>query len=86
MSDGGFELAKMAVVEGARGLGIGRQLAEAAVSRARSAGAHRIFLESASVLEPAIALYESLGFQRISGELSPYTRCNVQMELSLVPA
>lgn len=83
MADGGFELAKMTVAESARGHGIGRQLVEAAVNRSRELGAHRVFLESNSVLKSAIALYEAMGFRYIEGVDSPYTRCNVQMELVL---
>lgn len=83
MDDGGFELAKMTVAESARGLGIGKLLMQAAIERARSLGAHRLFLESNSVLDAAIRLYESVGFHYIDGVESPYTRCNVQMELRL---
>ncbi len=85
MPDGGVELAKMTVAETARGLGIGKLLIQAAVERARQLGAHRVFLESNSVLEPAIAMYEANGFSYIEGVASPYARCNVQMELKLGP-
>ena len=81
MDDGGFELAKMSVAEKAQGQGLGALLGEAAIERARALDATRVFLESNSVLTPAISLYEKLGFQHISGEESPYARCNVQMEL-----
>lgn len=83
MPDGGYELAKMTVAERARGHGIGRQLVEAVVEQARQLGGHRVFLESNSILKTAIALYESMGFRYIEGVDSPYTRCNVQMELVL---
>jgi GNAT superfamily N-acetyltransferase len=83
MPDGGFELAKMTVADSARGLGIGKLLMQAAIERARSLGAYRVFLESNNVLETAIALYEASGFSYIEGVESPYTRCNVQMELRL---
>lgn len=77
---GCFELAKMAVTPAARGLGIGRRLAEAALRRASEQGATRVFLESNTKLTAAIALYEKLGFRRIEGEASPYQRCDIQME------
>lgn len=83
MGDGGYELAKMTVAESARGHGIGRRLIEAVVERARVLGGHRVFLESNSVLKTAIALYETMGFRYIEGVESPYTRCNLQMELVL---
>lgn len=83
MADGGYELAKMTVAEHARGHGIGRRLIEAVIERARQLGGHRVFLESNSVLKTAITLYEDMGFRYIEGVDSPYTRCNVQMELVL---
>ncbi len=83
MADGGFELAKMSVAESARGQGLGVLLGEAAIDRARALRATRVYLESNSVLKPALALYRKLGFTDISGADSPYNRCNVQMELRL---
>ena len=50
------------VDEGERGKGVGRALAEAALDRARARGALRIELDTDSDNEPAVALYESLGF------------------------
>lgn len=79
-----YELAKMTVTECARGRGIGRLLGEAAIAKARELGATRLYLESNTVLEPAIRLYQKLGFRKIVGHPSPYERCNIQMELELV--
>ena len=79
-----YELAKMTVTERARGRGIGRLLGEAAIAKARELGATRLYLESNTVLEPAIRLYQKLGFRKIVGHPSPYERCNIQMELELV--
>jgi GNAT superfamily N-acetyltransferase len=81
-----FEVAKMAVTEAAQGLGIGRRLLEATIEVARTLGAARLFLETNSVLTPAIRLYESVGFRHIPADrrkASPYARSNVQMELIL---
>ena len=83
MSDGGYELAKMAVAESARGRGIGYLLGMESIARAKILQANRIFLESNTVLKPAIELYRKLGFKEILGHESPYTRCNIQMELRL---
>src|ERR1700761_2896105 len=44
MDDGGYELAKMAVADRAKGLGIGRKLIDTCIVEARRAGAHRIYL------------------------------------------
>lgn len=84
MNSDTYELAKMAVTEEAQGKGIGWLLGQAAIQKARELGAKRIFLESNTILEPAIKLYQKLGFQRIVGQPSPYERCNIQMELKLV--
>ncbi|MBW4620180.1 MAG: bifunctional helix-turn-helix transcriptional regulator/GNAT family N-acetyltransferase [Cyanosarcina radialis HA8281-LM2] len=79
-----YELAKMAVKEQARGKGIGWLLGQTAIGKARELKAETIFLESNTVLEPAINLYTKLGFRKIVGQPSPYQRCNIQMELKLV--
>lgn len=79
-----YELAKMTVAEHARGSGVGWLLGQAAIAKARELGAKTIYLESNTVLEPAIKLYQKLGFRKIVGHVSPYERCNIQMELTLV--
>ncbi|MEL7314745.1 MAG: GNAT family N-acetyltransferase [Cyanobacteria bacterium J06559_3] len=84
MDDDTYELAKMTVKETARGRGIGQLLGEAAIAKARDLGAKRLYIESNTTLEPAIRLYQKLGFQKIVGQPSPYERCNIQMELKLV--
>jgi len=83
MNDGeyDFELAKMAVSPKAQGKNIGFILASAIIERARSLGASKIYLESNTILKPAINLYHKLGFQKIAGKPTPYSRCNIQMEL-----
>jgi DNA-binding MarR family transcriptional regulator len=78
-----YELAKMAVTPKAKGKHIGWLLGKAAVQKARELGAKRVYLESNTLLKPAISLYQKLGFQRIVGVPSPYKRCNIQMELVL---
>ena len=76
-----FELSKMAVTEGYQGLGIGRRLLRAAIQEfvARSGG--ELFLETNSILAPAIALYESVGFAHEGRPAGPstYARSNVYM-------
>lgn len=78
-----FELAKMAVAPTVQGRGIGRKLAYEILDEARRKGATRIYLESNTVLGPAIKLYRSLGFTEITDHQSPYQRCNIQMGLEL---
>ena len=73
----------MAVAPAAKGHGIGRRLGEAVIARARELGAARVYLESNTVLEPALRLYRSLDFQAVESQPTPYARCNVQMLLTL---
>ena len=81
MADGLFdyELAKMGVAPHMRGKGIGLQLGRAILEKARELGGKTIYLESNTVLEPAINLYKKLGFVKIDRTISPYDRCNIQM-------
>lgn len=81
----GYELAKMAVAPEARGRSIGLLLARAAIAKALSMRAKRVYLESNTRLAPAIRLYEKLGFKRIAGPPSAYQRVDIQMELPLPP-
>jgi putative acetyltransferase len=86
MAPGEFEVAKMAVTESSQGAGIGRRLLEKAVTEARAAGAHRLYLETNRKLAPAIRLYESLGFRHLPPERivpSAYARADVYMEFYL---
>ena len=85
MDDGpfDFELAKMAVDPMFRGRGIGRQLGAAIIDRARILGAKTIFLESNTILAPAISLYRKLGFVETERQPTPYARGNIHMVLKL---
>jgi DNA-binding MarR family transcriptional regulator/GNAT superfamily N-acetyltransferase len=83
MDDHTFELAKMAVAAEAKGKGIGYLLGKAAMTKAKEAGADKLYLESNTILKPAIELYHKLGFKKITGRPSPYERANIQMELGL---
>lgn len=82
-SDYDFELAKMAVSPKAQGKNIGFLLGDFAVKTAKNLDAKKIYLESNTILKPAINLYHKLGFQKIVGLPTPYKRCNIQMELNL---
>ena len=80
---GEFEVAKMAVAEGHRGMGIGRRVLEFTVGRAREMGAGSLYLETNSMLENAIHLYEAVGFAHVKRAASPYARSNVAMRMKL---
>ncbi|MEL7331656.1 MAG: bifunctional helix-turn-helix transcriptional regulator/GNAT family N-acetyltransferase [Cyanobacteria bacterium J06560_2] len=81
MDETTYELAKMAVSERERGLGIGELIGQAAINKAQALGAQKVFLESNTRLKPAISLYQKLGFRKVKRQPSPYERCNIQMEL-----
>jgi GNAT superfamily N-acetyltransferase len=78
-----FELAKMAVSPKVQGKGVGWLLGQAIIDQAISLEASKIYLESNTLLRPAINLYHKLGFQKVEGPVSPYERCNIQMELRI---
>jgi len=78
-----YELAKMAVSPKAQGKSIGWLLGEKAIETAKELGASCIYVESNTMLKPAINLYYKLGFNKIIGHATPYERCDIQMELTL---
>lgn len=78
-----YELAKMAVSPKAQGKGVGLLLAKEAIKWASEKGASKIYLESNTKLQPAIKLYEKLGFKEIKGISSSYNRVDIQMILVL---
>lgn len=78
-----YELAKMAVSPKAQGKKIGYLLGEATLDKARTLGGKIVYLETNSSLTPAINLYKKLGFSNTCGNESPYSRCDVQMEIEL---
>lgn len=78
-----FELAKMAVSPKAQGKNMGYLLGMACIERAKNLGATKIYLESNTLLRPAISLYNKLGFQKVAGYPTPYERANIQMLLKI---
>jgi [ribosomal protein S18]-alanine N-acetyltransferase len=62
---GEAEILTLAVKPAARGRGLGRALLEAAARQAASLGAASIFLEVGADNPVALALYASLGFDRV---------------------
>lgn len=83
MDDDTYELAKMAVSPSAQGKHVGWLLGQAVLEKAKAMGAKTVYLESNTMLKPAISLYHKLGFERVKGPASPYERCNIQMKRTL---
>ncbi|WP_207532988.1 bifunctional helix-turn-helix transcriptional regulator/GNAT family N-acetyltransferase [Desertivirga arenae] len=79
-----YELAKMAVSPAAQGKKIGWLLGQAVINAAKELGATKLYLESNTILKPAINLYHKLGFKKVVGRETPYARANIQMELNLL--
>lgn len=78
-----FEMAKMAVSPKAQGKNIGWLLGNAIVEATRELGGKKLYLESNTLLKPAINLYHKLGFKKVVSRATPYARANIQMELVL---
>lgn len=79
-----YEIAKLAVDPACRGQGIARLLVEHAMRYIRSTGVSRIILVSNSQLQPALRLYESLGFSYLPvPDVREYQTADIYMELLL---
>ena len=78
---GVYELTKMAVEPALRGGGVGRLLMRRALDVFRQLDGRELFLESSSLLAPALKLYESVGFVHHPAPRpgSHYVRADVYM-------
>ena len=77
---GCYELTKMAVTERRQGLGFGRALMFAAISKFEQLAGKKLYLETHSSLTTAIALYESAGFVHTAPpKASDYARADTYM-------
>lgn len=78
---GVYELSKMGVDEAFRGKGAGRLLLDAAIAEFQRRHGQTLFLESSSILKPALRMYEQAGFvlQPATRAGSHYARADVYM-------
>lgn len=80
-NDGSFELAKLAVTEGYKGLKIGNLLMEKSLEFASQRKAITVFLYTNRRLLPAINLYEKFGFKEVPVAQNKYIEADMKMEL-----
>jgi len=83
LGNGACELKRLYVRPAFRGQGIGRSLTNTIIAAAREIGYERMRLDTLSSMQEAIALYDSLGFQRIARYYENPNGCTVFMELKL---
>jgi len=77
------EMKRLYVRPGFRGQGLGRALASAVINAGREIGYEGMRLDTLSSMSEAIALYESLGFQRIPAYYDNPSGLAVFFELKL---
>lgn len=83
IDDGVCEMKRLYVRPVFRARALGRELASETIKAARETGYARMRLDTLSSMTPALALYESLGFQRIPAYYDNPSGCAVFMELKL---
>ena len=74
---------RLFVRPGFRGQGIGKLLGERIIQEARAMGYHMMRLDTLASMEPAIGLYEGLGFVRCAAYYETPLADTVFMELKL---
>jgi predicted GNAT family N-acyltransferase len=83
IDDSTFEIAKMAVTEKARGLGIGKKQMDTAIQKAKELKLDKLILYSHTKLTTALAMYFNYGFKCIPMSGFHNNRANIKMELNI---
>ncbi|WP_066812399.1 GNAT family N-acetyltransferase [Sphingomonas asaccharolytica] len=83
LDDETCEMKRLFLMPEARGLGLGRALAEAIIAAARDRGYRELRLDTLPSMTSAIALYEGLGFGRIEPYYAPTPPGTVFMAMTL---
>jgi len=78
-----FEFTKMSVDERFQRKGIAEALCYASFDKAKSFGAKSVILYTNNILQPAIHLYEKVGFKHVAGSNKEYKRADVKMVFDL---
>lgn len=75
------ELKKLFLLPQSRGFGLGKKLSQACLDFANQQGYKECYLDTLSNMQPAIALYEKLGFKHLSAPLTgtEHSACDVWM-------
>ncbi|PML19588.1 GNAT family N-acetyltransferase [Vibrio breoganii] len=75
------ELKKLFLLEGARGLGLGKALSNHCLEFAKEQGFTQCYLDTLSNMNSAVRLYEKLGFEHLSAPLEGtlHNMCDVWM-------
>lgn len=82
-SDGCCEMKRLFLAPNARGLGLGRTLAEAVIEAARRRGYTELRLDTLPTMSAAIGLYDRMGFARIAPYYAPTPPGTLFMSLKL---
>ena len=82
LGGGRMEIRKMYLLHSHRGMGLGNRLLQTMIQEASSLQCREIVLDTASVLQKAIKLYRSFGFEEYKPDHLP-ERCDLAMRLIL---